>query len=108
MDRKLNTLAGSSQIALIDHDIAHITRVMRLALHGDLGGPILPVAYWRQRLFQLLDACHLSHPQLCAIDSLLLQLRQFEAEPEPRWDTLPPPAASALAPQLSSSARHPA
>ena len=107
MDRKLNTLAGSSHLALIDHDIAHIARVMRLALHGDLGGPILPAAYWRKRLHQLLDARHLSHPQLCAIDSLLLQLHQFEAEPQPRWDTRPPASTSALAPQRSSSASRP-
>jgi hypothetical protein len=107
MDRKLNTLAGSSHIALIDHDIAHIARVMRLALHGDLGGPILPVAYWRKRLYQLLDTCHLSHPQLCAIDSLLLQLSQFETEPQPLWDSPSPAAVAAFAPPQSPSASRP-
>ncbi|CAG4908538.1 hypothetical protein [Paraburkholderia gardini] len=64
-------------MTLIDQDIAHITRVMRPSLHGDLGGPILPPAYWRQRLYRLLDAEHLSRTQLCSIDSLLLQLEEF-------------------------------
>ena len=64
-------------MTLIDQDIAHITRVMRPSLHGDLGGPILPPAYWRQRLYRLLDAGHLSKTQLCSIDSLLLQLEEF-------------------------------
>ena len=64
-------------MTLIDQDIAHITRVMRPSLHGDLGGPILPPAYWRKRLYQLLDTEHLSKAQLCSIDSLLLQLEEF-------------------------------
>jgi hypothetical protein len=110
MDRTLNRLSGSSHIALIDHDIAHISRVMRVALHGDLGGPILPVAYWRNRLYQLLDSGNLSHPQLCAIDSLLLQLAQFEAEPQTAWGTMLPAAASPppFAPPHSSNAGNPA
>ncbi|SEA54857.1 hypothetical protein [Paraburkholderia sartisoli] len=64
-------------MTLIDQDIAHITRVMRPSLHGDLGGPILPPAYWRKRLYRLLDTEHLSKAQLCSIDSLLLQLEEF-------------------------------
>ncbi len=64
-------------MTLIDQDIAHITRVMRPSLHGDLGGPILPATYWRQRLYRLLDGEHLSKAQLCSIDSLLLQLEEF-------------------------------
>jgi hypothetical protein len=98
MDRTLSTLSGSSQAALIDRDIAHIARVMRTSLHGDLGGPILPAAYWRKRLYQLLDTGHLSHAQLCTVDSLLLQLGQFEADPQPAWDTLAPAAAALFPP----------
>ena len=108
MDRRLNTLSGSSQAALIDRDIAHIARVMRTSLHGDLAGPILSAAYWRKRLYQLLDTSNLSHAQLCTVDSLLLQLDQFEAEPQPAWDTLPPAAAALFAPPYPASAsRHP-
>jgi len=77
MDRILNAPTGSFRATLIDQDIAHIARVMRPALHGDLGGPILPASYWRQRLHKLLDADHLTKSQLCAIDSLLLQLDRF-------------------------------
>jgi hypothetical protein len=98
MESTLITLNGSSQAALIDQDIAHIRRVMRPSLHGDLGGPILPATYWRKRLHQLLDTGSLSHSHLCAVDSLLLQLDQFEAEPPPVWDERVPAAATAFQP----------
>jgi hypothetical protein len=74
----------------IDQDIAHIRRVMEPSLLGDLAGPILPPAYWRGRLNKLLDTGHLSHAQLCAVDSLLLVLNQFHpADSLPAWKTLP-------------------
>jgi hypothetical protein len=63
-----------------DQDIAHIARVMVPSLIGDLGRPILPAEYWRGRLHELLDATHLTRGQLCALDSLLLQLDDFEAK----------------------------
>ncbi|WP_341312855.1 hypothetical protein WN982_15690 [Paraburkholderia sp. IMGN_8] len=86
MDRTHNTPTGSSQTALIDQDIAHIGRVMRPSLHGDLGGPIFPATYWRKRLFQLLDTGNLSHAQLRAVDSLLLQIDEFDASAiQPAW-----------------------
>lgn len=102
MERTSHAPAGSFRTTLIDQDIAHIARVMRPALQGDLGGPILPAAYWRQRLHDLLDADHLTKAQLYAIDSLLLQLDRF-----PLHD-LPPGinasnAMSAAAPEV---ARH--
>ncbi|MFL9898843.1 hypothetical protein PQR75_05490 [Paraburkholderia fungorum] len=105
MERTLITLTGSSQATLIDRDIAHIGRVMRPSLHGDLGGPILPPTYWRKRLYQLLDSGHLSHAQLCTVDSLLLQIDQFEAEPV--WGAALAPAAAALSqpPHLASASR---
>ncbi|MGF6724003.1 hypothetical protein P3T43_003368 [Paraburkholderia sp. GAS41] len=78
---------------LIDQDIAHIRRVMEPSLLGDLGGAILPAPYWRKRLHTLLDAEHLTHAQLCAVDGLLLKLDQFEpADLLPEWKTMPPGA----------------
>lgn len=107
MKRTLITLTGSSQATLIDRDIAHIGRVMRPSLHGDLGGPILPATYWRKRLYQLLDSGHLSHAQLCTVDSLLLQIDQFEAQPV--WSAaLAPPAAALSQPPHRTSASRPA
>ena len=103
MDRTLITLSGSSQAALIDQDIAHIARVMRPALRGDLGGPILPAAYWRKRLYALLDTGNLSHAQLCTVDSLLLQIGQYEAEPQLAWDTLAPATATLFPPPYPAS-----
>jgi hypothetical protein len=63
----------------IDREIAHLARVMRPSLVGGPSGPILAVQYWRWRLHRLLDAPHLTRAQLCALDSLLLQLGRFEA-----------------------------
>jgi hypothetical protein len=65
-------------ITLIDQDIAHIARVMRPSLHGDGGTSILSTAYWRKRLHRLLDAHHVTKAQLCAIDSLLIELDDCE------------------------------
>jgi hypothetical protein len=61
-------------VTLIDQDIAHIMRVMRLSLCQDHGDPILPVTYWRRRLYRLLDSAHLTKAQFCAVDNLLVQL----------------------------------
>ncbi|CAE6700115.1 hypothetical protein [Paraburkholderia haematera] len=107
MERTLTALTGSTQTALIDQDIAHIWRVMRPSLHGDLAGPILPPTYWRKRLHQLLDTGNLSHAQLCGVDSLLLQLDEFEASVPPAWNELAP-AAAALPqpPHLATASRH--
>ncbi|MGF6724759.1 hypothetical protein P3T43_004128 [Paraburkholderia sp. GAS41] len=65
-------------LTLVDQDIAHITRVMQPSLCGDLGGPILPPEYWRKRLYDLLDAHHVTNTQLCSIDDLLLQLDELD------------------------------
>jgi hypothetical protein len=64
---------------LIDREIAHLARVMKPSLIGASGGgPTLPPQYWRCRLHRLLDAPYLTQAQLCALDSLLLQLGAFE------------------------------
>jgi hypothetical protein len=86
MDRHPHTPSGFSMSMLIDEDIAHIGRVMPASMHGDSGGAILPAAYWRERLNPLLAHDHLSKPQRCAIDGLLLQLEHLDAsrlEPPP-------------------------
>jgi hypothetical protein len=79
MDHAPTRPTGSFLTTLIDQDIAHIERVMRPSMHGDFGGAILPASYWRKRLYDLLDAEHLTKSQLCAIDSLLLQLEQLDS-----------------------------
>jgi hypothetical protein len=71
---------GVLRSSLIDQEIAHIRRVMPLSLTGDLGGPILPAPYWRRRLNQLLEAGHVSKSQLAEIESLLLQIDEFERQ----------------------------
>jgi hypothetical protein len=63
---------------LIDREIAHLARVMIPSLVGGPDGPILPPQYWRGRLHGLLGAPHLTRAQLCALDTLLLQLGAFE------------------------------
>lgn len=65
-------------LTLIDQDIEHIARVMKPSVCGDFGGPILPPEYWRKRLYQLLDAHHVTKTQLCSIDDLLLQLDELD------------------------------
>ena len=67
-------------VTLFDLEIAHLARVMGASMIGDLAGPILPGAYWRRRLHQLLDAQHLTNAQLRSLDSLLLQLDELEAQ----------------------------
>jgi hypothetical protein len=90
MDHTLTASTNSSFATLIDQDIAHIRRVMLPSLHGDLAGPILPSDYWRDRLNRLLDASHLSHAQLRTVDSLLLQLDEFDTRHTlPAWNSLP-------------------
>jgi len=69
-------------VTLLDLEIAHLSRVMGASMTGDLAGPILPGAYWRRRLHQLLDAQHLTNAQLRSLDSLLLQLDKLEAQVE--------------------------
>jgi hypothetical protein len=64
---------------LIDREITHITRVMRPSLTGDLAGSILTSVYWRKRLHELLNASMLTRAQLCSIDSLLVELDEFDA-----------------------------
>ncbi|MBP0591638.1 hypothetical protein J8I87_18265 [Paraburkholderia sp. LEh10] len=101
MDNYLTPSAGSFKSTLIDQDIAHIARVMRPAMHGDLGGAIFPAAYWRKRLFGLLEADHLTNSQICAIDDLLLQLDELCAK-----ELSPLPVTTARPPASRDANRH--
>ena len=90
MDHTQTATNNALFATLIDQDIAHIRRVMEPSLLGDLGGSILPPAYWRKRLNALLDAEHLTHAQLCAVDGLLLKLDRFDpAARLPEWKAMP-------------------
>ena len=68
-------------MTFVDREIAHIAYAMQIALQapGDAGGPVLPTAYWRERLHRLIDSRHLSHVQLCMVDALLEQLDRSDA-----------------------------
>jgi hypothetical protein len=101
MDTYLTSSAGSFKSTLIDQDLAHIARVMRPSMHGDLGGAILPAAYWRRRLLELLEAGHLTNSQLCAIDDLLLQLDDLCAK-----ELLPLPVTTARPAASRDANRH--
>jgi hypothetical protein len=98
MDRTESTFSGSSRAALIDHDIAHIARVMPVSLRGDFGGPILPPAYWRKRLTALIEGGQLAPAQLRKVDSLLLQLDQIASTPPPAWERFAPAATGPFEP----------
>jgi len=78
MDSDRPIPAGYHVSSLIDQDIAHIRRVMPLALSGDLAGPILPSHYWRKRLHNLLDTGYVNKGQLGEIDSLLRALDEYD------------------------------
>ncbi|PXW14570.1 hypothetical protein [Paraburkholderia caballeronis] len=68
-------------MTFVDQEIAHITNAMAISLQGlaETGVPVLPAAYWRERIHKLMDGNHLVHGQLCAVDTLLRQLDGFEA-----------------------------
>ncbi|RFU46159.1 hypothetical protein [Paraburkholderia sp. DHOC27] len=63
---------------LIDEGIAHIARIMKPALYGEVVGLYLTSDYWRSRLYQILDNAHLNNAQLRAVDGLLLELDEFD------------------------------
>lgn len=74
---------GAHKVLFVDQEIAHIASVMPASLAGGRGGPLLSPRYWRARLHKLLDATHLTHSQLCAVDRLLLQLDAHETKHRP-------------------------
>ena len=66
-------------MTLLDQEISHITRAVRFSLCSRTTETVLPAAYWRRRLHQLLASEHLTKAQLAAIDSLLRELDSFDA-----------------------------
>lgn len=80
---------GSYMASLIDEDIAHIERAMRLSFAPHCDSNVLPASYWRKRLHQLLDTVHLNKAQLRGIDALLLQLDRLEFEAARRQEAAP-------------------
>lgn len=87
MDLNRPLPAGHLMSALIDKDIAHIGRVLPLALNGDLAGPVFPAAYWRKRLNDLLGTGYVNRGQVGQIDSLLRLVDSLEREARQRAET---------------------
>ena len=75
------TFRFGANMTFVDQEIAHITQAMALTLQmpAEGGQPVFSAGYWRKRLSQLMDRHHLQYGQLCAVDSLLLQLDRREA-----------------------------
>ncbi|MCG5075425.1 hypothetical protein [Paraburkholderia tagetis] len=67
-------------MTLLDQEIAHITRAVRSSSSRPAAETVLPPAYWRRRLNELLGSEHLTKAQLSAIDSLLRELDSYEAQ----------------------------
>ena len=69
---------GAFSALLADQDLAHLERVLRRSLAGDLGGPLLPPSYWRERLSGVTRSSHLSHTQIQTVHRLYLHIDAFE------------------------------
>ncbi|MDR5811266.1 hypothetical protein [Caballeronia sp. LZ019] len=70
---------GAFSALLADQDLAHLQRVMRRSLSCDLGGPLLPLSYWRDRLAAITRRTHLSPTQVQTVHRLYLYIDVFEA-----------------------------
>src|SRR5215469_15486386 len=70
---------GAFSALLADQDLTHLELVLRRSLSCDLGGPLLPPAYWRERLASILRQSHLSHTQIQTVHRLYLHIDAFEA-----------------------------
>jgi len=86
---------GTFSTLLADQDLAHLQRVMRRSLSCDLGGPLLPLSYWRERLAAITRQAHLSPRQIQTVHRLYLYIDAYEAQS----------AASADEPVTISAAR---
>jgi len=70
---------GAFAALLADQDLAHLQKVLRRSLSCDLGGPLLPPSYWRERLGAITRQSHLSHTQIQTVHRLYLYIDAFEA-----------------------------
>ncbi|MDR5833318.1 hypothetical protein [Caballeronia sp. LZ034LL] len=70
---------GAFSALLADQDLTHLEKVLRRSLSCDLGGPLLPPAYWRERLASITRQSHLSHTQIQTVHRLYLHIDAFEA-----------------------------
>ena len=71
---------GAFSALLADQDLTHLERVLRRSLSCDLGGPLLPLSYWRERLASVTRQSHLSVTQIQIVDRLYRYIDEFEAE----------------------------
>ncbi|WP_250450835.1 hypothetical protein [Caballeronia sp. ATUFL_M2_KS44] len=83
---------GAFAALMADQDLAHLQRVMRRSLSCDLGGPLLPPSYWRERLAAVTRQSHLSPTQVQIVHRLYLYIDAFETASAVRDD---PPIAAA-------------
>jgi hypothetical protein len=79
---------GAFSALLADQDLTHLELVLRRSLSCDLGGPLLPPAYWRERLASILRQSHLSHTQIQTVHRLYLHIDAFEAVGRAREEEL--------------------
>ncbi|KXV10120.1 hypothetical protein CR51_09460 [Caballeronia megalochromosomata] len=70
---------GAFSALLADKDLTHLEMVLRRSLSCDLGGPLLPTSYWRERLASITRQSHLSHTQIQTVHRLYLHIDAFEA-----------------------------
>lgn len=70
---------GAFSALLADQDLAHLQKVLRRSLSCDLGGPLLPPSYWRERLASVTRQSHLSPTQIQIVHRLYLYIEALEA-----------------------------
>jgi hypothetical protein len=93
---------GALSALLVDQDLSHLERVLGRSLAGDFGGPILPLAYWRNRLAAITRSTHLSHTQLQTVHRLYLKIDGYETAQRPPGASAPEQAASLQEPPLTA------
>jgi hypothetical protein len=71
---------GAFSALLADQDLTHLERVLRRSLSCDLGGPLLPPSYWRERIAALTRQAHLTPTQIQIVHRLYLCIDLFELE----------------------------
>ncbi|CAH2797183.1 MAG: hypothetical protein CBHOC_3325 [uncultured Caballeronia sp.] len=97
---------GAFSALLADQDLTHLELVLRRSLSCDLGGPLLPPSYWRERLASIMRQSHLSsHTQIQTVHRLYLHIDALEAagrEEALRRELDAPPARISSPPRAAS------